>query len=98
MAQAALGQTEKAIGHLRDALRQDPYQARIWANLGLLLKDDGCFTEAIPAYDVALTLAPDDAQIRVNRVVALLRAGRWPDALAHYEWRLRLAGHPARPR
>ena len=43
--------------------------------------------------------APDDAQIRVNRVVALLRAGRWTEAWPDYEWRLRLAGQAAqRPR
>ncbi len=40
-----------------------------------------------------------DAQIRVNRVVALLRAGRWAEAWPDYEWRLKLAGHATmRPR
>ena len=98
MTQAALGRTETAIEHLRHALRLDPYQARVWANLGLLLKDDGGFGEAISAYDAALTLAPLDAQIRVNRVVALLRAGLWADAWPDYEWRLRLADQSVRPR
>jgi len=46
-----------------------------------------------------LALNPDDAQIRVNRVVALLRAGRWREAWPDYEWRLALAGHAnMRPR
>jgi hypothetical protein len=51
----------------------------------------------LDAYDKALALAPHDAQIRVNRVVALLRAGRWTDAWPDYEWRLTLAGN-RRPR
>lgn len=96
MAYASLGLTEAAIAQLRDATGRDPSRAGSWANLGLLLKDDGRFEEALTAYDVALTLTPDDAQIRVNRVVALLRAGRWAEAWPDYEWRLMLAEHSVR--
>jgi Flp pilus assembly protein TadD len=92
LAHAALGQTEEAIAELRAM----PSHAGTWANLGLLLKDDGRFDEALDAYDKALALTPDDAQIRVNRVVALLRAGRWAEAWPDYEWRLTLADHAAR--
>jgi tetratricopeptide (TPR) repeat protein len=96
---ASLGDTETAIDELRDAARHDPSRAGTWANLGLLLKDDGRFDEALAAYDQALALNPDDAQIRVNRVVALLRAGRWLEAWPDYELRLALAGHAnMRPR
>jgi tetratricopeptide (TPR) repeat protein len=96
MAYASLGLTEAAIAQLRDATGRDPSRAGTWANLGLLLKDDGRFEEALAAYDIALSLTPDDAQIRVNRVVALLRAGRWAEAWPDYEWRLRLAEHAVR--
>ncbi len=96
MAYASLGLTEAAIAQLRDATARDPSRAGIWANLGLLLKDDGRFDEALAAYDIALGLAPDDAQIRVNRVVALLRAGRWTEAWPDYEWRLLLPEHAVR--
>ena len=96
MAYASLGLTEAAIGQLRDATGRDPSRAGTWANLGLLLKDDSRFEEALAAYDIALTLTPDDAQIRVNRVVALLRAGRWSEAWPDYEWRLMLAEHAVR--
>lgn len=96
MAYASLGQTDAAIVQLRDATRRDPSCAGTWANLGLLLKDDGKFEEAFAAYDIALKLTPDDPRIRVNRVVALLRAGRWSDAWPDYEWRLMLAEHAVR--
>jgi Flp pilus assembly protein TadD len=96
MAFASLGLTEAAIAQLRDSTCRDPSRAGTWANLGLLLKDDGQFEEALAAYDIALTLAPEDAQIRVNRVVALLRAGRWAEAWPDYEWRLLLAEHADR--
>jgi tetratricopeptide (TPR) repeat protein len=96
LALAAQGDTEAAIAELRAVVAHDPRRAASWANLGLLLKDDGRFEEALAAYDRALALTPDDAQIRVNRVVALLRAGRWADAWPDYEWRLNLAGHATR--
>jgi tetratricopeptide (TPR) repeat protein len=96
IALASLGRTEEAIAQLRDATDRDPSRAGTWANLGLLLKDDGRFKEALAAYDRALALTPDDAQIRVNRVVALLRAGKWAAAWPDYEWRLMLAEHAVR--
>ena len=96
MTLASLGQTDAAISHLREVTERDPSSAGSWANLGLLLKDDGRFGDALAAYDIALALAPGDAQIRVNRVVALLRAGRWAEAWPDYEWRLTLAGHAVR--
>jgi tetratricopeptide (TPR) repeat protein len=96
LAFAALGDNQAAIDELLQAVKTDPSVAGTWANLGLLLKDDGRFDEALNAYDAALALAPHDAQIRVNRVVALLRAGRWREAWPDYEWRLTLAGHATR--
>jgi tetratricopeptide (TPR) repeat protein len=96
LALAALGDSDAAMGELRAAVIQDPFRAGTWANLGLLLKDNDHFNDALAAYDKALALAPDDAQIRVNRVVALLRAGLWAEAWPDYEWRLTLAGHATR--
>jgi hypothetical protein len=96
LAHASLGDTETAIDELRDALRHDPSRAGTWANLGLLLKDDGRFDEALAAYDQALALTPNDPQIQVNRFVDLLRAGRWREAWQDYEWRLTLVGHATR--
>ena len=93
---AALGRTQEAIRHLRTALARFDGEAGLWGNLGLLLKDEGQFADSIAAYDRAVALRPDDARIRVNRVVALLRAGRWAEAWPDYEWRLSLPEHAVR--
>jgi hypothetical protein len=64
------------------------------ANLGMALKTQGQFDAAIDAYDRALARSPDDPQIRLNRAIALLRAGRLREAWPDYECRLRLPGQP----
>jgi tetratricopeptide (TPR) repeat protein len=99
MTMAATGDTAAAIALFVAAIKRDPARSGLWANLGLLLKDDGRFEEAIGAYDTALRLSPGDARIRVNRVVALLRAGRWAEAWPDFEWRLLALDNPTpRPR
>jgi tetratricopeptide (TPR) repeat protein len=97
MTLAATGDTAAAIGQFIAAIKLDPGQPGLWANLGLLLKDDGRFEEAVAAYDTAVRLSPNDARIRVNRVVALLRAGLWAKAWPDFEWRLLTMDNP-RPR
>ncbi|HEX3349877.1 MAG TPA: tetratricopeptide repeat protein, partial [Acetobacteraceae bacterium] len=57
----------------------------------MLLKIEGRFAEAIVAADRAVALAPDHPQIRLNRAIVLLRAGRMAKAWADYEQRLCLA-------
>ena len=64
-----------------------------WANLGAMLKIGGRFDAALTAYDRAVALAPENARIRVNRTVALLHAGRLPEAWPEFEWRLALPEH-----
>ena len=59
----------------------------------MLLKVEGRFDEAIAAADRAVALAPDMPQIRLNRAVTLLRAGRLGEAWCDYEARLGLPGH-----
>ncbi len=58
----------------------------------MYLKIEDCFEEAIEAHDHAITLSPNNARFRVNRAVALLKAGMWERAWQDYEWRLRLEG------
>lgn len=50
----------------------------------------GQFQEALPAYDRALQLRPDDARIVHNRAVALHMLGRFEEALAGFDRALRL--------
>jgi hypothetical protein len=56
----------------------------------MVLKIEDQFDDAIAAHDQAVALAPDNPRFRVNRAVALLKAGRWDTAWLDYEARLRL--------
>ncbi|WP_428487901.1 tetratricopeptide repeat protein [Rhodopila sp.] len=91
LAQAEQGHFQSAIAGFSRALEHDPAAAS-WSNLGMMLKIEGRFNQAIAAHDQAVSLVPDNPQYRVNRAVALLQAGRWTAAWQDYEWRLRLAG------
>ena len=92
LALAESGHTEEAIWHFNQAVASNPRQAASWANLGMLLKVERQFDRALAAYARAIEAAPSDPQIRVNRAVALLQAGRWAEAWPDFEWRLRLKG------
>ena len=92
LALAELGHNAEAIWHFHQAVTSNPAQAASWANLGMLLKVERQFDRAIAAYARAIAAAPSDAQIRVNRAVALLHAGRWAEAWPDFEWRLHVKG------
>jgi hypothetical protein len=96
IALADLGQFGAAMARFRGVILADPGCAAAWSNLGMLLKIEGAFDEAIAACDRAVACAPDVAQIRLNRAVALLRAGRLAEAWSDYEWRLRQPGQANR--
>jgi Flp pilus assembly protein TadD len=95
---AEQGNNQEAIRHFQEAVTLDPRQAASWANLGMLLKVERQFDRSLVAYARAVEAAPSDAQIRVNRAVALLQAGRWAEAWPDFEWRQQLKGANALPR
>jgi len=94
---AELGDIDAAIGHLLRAVMHDPQPALGWGNLGMLLKIQGRFEESLQAYDAALRRAPQDARLRINRVVALLQAGRFAEAWPDHAWRFALAEYTGLP-
>jgi tetratricopeptide (TPR) repeat protein len=94
---ADLGDTTAAIAHFRRAIAILPDDAAGWANLGMQLKIEDRFDEALAAYDAALARSPADAHIRLNRALALLRAGRLAEAWPDYECRLWRAADAALP-
>ena len=75
-----------AAEHFRQAIAYDPRPAAFWANLGMMLKAESRFDEALDAYAQALSRNPDDRQIRVNRAVARLHAGRFAEAWQDAAW------------
>jgi tetratricopeptide (TPR) repeat protein len=83
-----------AVECFRRATALEPGTPSCWSNLGNMLAIETRFSEAIPAHDQAVALAPNYPQFRVNRAVALLRAGLWERAWRDYEARLELADLP----
>ncbi len=103
-AQHMLGAAEAERGHFAEAIAAfsravaiNPEQAASWSNLGMMLKIERRFEEAVAAHDKAVALGPDVPQLRVNRAVALLHAGRMAEAWRDYEFRLRQPGHTTLP-
>ena len=96
MGQARAEQNDfpSAIACFQAAAAMDPNAAASWSNLGMVLKVEARFEEAIAAHDRAVALQPGNAQLRVNRAVALLKAGDWQRAWQDYEARFELPGAP----
>jgi tetratricopeptide (TPR) repeat protein len=87
------GRFRDAVAHFQRATVLDPHPATTWAILGMTLMIVGRFEVALAAYDEAILRSPNDPSIRVNRMVALLQAGRWAEAWAEGDWRLCLPGY-----
>ncbi len=77
---AEAGRFAEAAERFHHATVCDPTQAVFWANLGMMLKVEGLFDASVEAYDAALVRAPDNREIRTNRAVAQLLAGRFTEA------------------
>ncbi len=89
---AEAGGFADAAGHFREAIALDPTPAEFWANLGMMLKIESRFDEALQAYDAAVARAPADERIRVNRAVARLHAGLLMEAWQDESWLLARPG------
>lgn len=92
LAQAEQGHFKTAIASFSRAVALDPDAAASWSNLGIVLKIEDRFVAAIQAHDRAVSLDPANPTFRINRAVALLKAGHWEKAWQDYEWRLKAAG------
>ncbi len=95
---AALGQTGEALRLFRDVVATNPANHAAWANLGCALANEGLFEDALSSYHRAIRLRPNEAQIRLNHSICLLKAGRMTQGWAEHEWRLALPGHTELPR
>jgi tetratricopeptide (TPR) repeat protein len=95
LAQAEQSRFPAAIASFQAAVALDPDAAPSWSNLGMVLKIENRFTESIAAHNRAVALNPGFPRFRVNRAVALLKAGLWDRAWLDYEARLDLSGAPA---
>jgi tetratricopeptide (TPR) repeat protein len=80
---AQLGNHERALLELEQALRENPLLPEVQLGYGELLLTQGRAAEALAAFQAAKNLLPDDPQLEARTGQALLAAGRSGDVGAH---------------
>jgi tetratricopeptide (TPR) repeat protein len=81
----------KAILQLAHAVESCGEDASLWNLLGLALVGKGEFTASIEAFDSALILQPDHPGLLNNRALALVRVGKYEEAMADLRRAARVA-------
>lgn len=87
LTKAELNRFSSAAVSFRNAVEMNPDAAASWSNLGVMLKIEGRFDDAIAAHHEAVALDPANPRFRINRAIALLKAGHWQQAWEDYEAR-----------
>ena len=80
---AQLGNTDRALLELAQALEENPLLPEVQLGYGELLLTQGRAAEALAAFQAAKNLLPDDPQLEARTGQALLAAGRSGDVGAH---------------
>jgi predicted O-linked N-acetylglucosamine transferase (SPINDLY family)/glycosyltransferase involved in cell wall biosynthesis len=70
------GKPKKAMQYLREAIRQNPSDAKAYFLLGNLFNQASRAKDAISCYDKSLALRPDNLPAQVNRANILQRLGQ----------------------
>jgi Flp pilus assembly protein TadD len=78
--QVQAGQLEPATATLREAIRAEPDNPVVLANLGMLLSDAGRHAEGVAPLRRALEIDPDLHEARFNLARVLARDGRKEEA------------------
>lgn len=86
-ARRRLGWADGALADLLVALQHSPQQVEALVTLGVLLRDEGCRTEADAMFAQALALNPHMALAHWNRGLLRLGIGDLPGGWAGYGWR-----------
>ena len=86
-----VGRFAEGEAKLREAVGLCPDDARLWSNLGLFYQAAGAMDAAMSAYDRALSLDPDEPDIRFNRATARLTKARDPEGWREFDARLACA-------
>ena len=85
-----LGNYEKAIRELDQALRMNPKDAWSYHNRGYAKRNLGQHSAAILDYDAAIRLDPNNAKAYVNRGIAKGELRRYPAAILDFDAAIRL--------
>ena len=64
---------------------EDIKQERQWIEHTNLLDSQGKYEKAIAAYDNALAIVPDDADVLFNKGTTLVKLGKTPEAMKCFE-------------
>ena len=91
-----LGNYEKAIRELDQALRMNPKDAWSYHNRGIAKRNLGQHYSAILDYDAAIRLDPNDAKAYVNRGYAKRNLGQHSAAILDYDAAIRLDPNDAK--
>ncbi|QHI95619.1 peptide transporter [Aristophania vespae] len=85
--------------YLLNKMRQElPLNWEILNNLACIYNNIGKMEVALTLYGHAIPLAPQEAQLRLNHSIALLKSGRFSQGWQEHEWRLKLPFHSNLPR
>ena len=85
-----MGQLDVALELIGRAIQLNPDLAIAHNNLGNILRDKGCASEAIASFREAIRLKPDFAEAHNNLGISLDRAGQRDDAIASFRQAIRL--------
>jgi tetratricopeptide (TPR) repeat protein len=80
---------DHAVEWLARAIRQEP-KAEYLSSLGITLRQQGRFEEALKAFDKAIQLKPDDAELWINLGNVLADLARLANALSAFQHVLKL--------
>ena len=82
-----LGDLDRALDHLSQAVELDPGNADAWCNLGSVLRASGQVAKGIAAYRKALAVDPAHANAHFNLGLALLVTGDFAEGWGEYRYR-----------
>ncbi|MFT9416986.1 tetratricopeptide repeat protein [Acetobacter sp.] len=97
MAYTESGALDTALQCLTACLPHTPNDVPTLANIASILAAQGHMEQSFSYFAQALALRPQDARIRVNHSVALLKAGQYAQGWREHEWRFQLPGHTSLP-
>ena len=86
---------QKQIDEIKSVVAQDPSNRGAWVALGNIYFDNNQFVDAIDAYDKALELDPEDANVLTDQGVMFRRLGWFDKAIENFRTATELA--PANP-
>jgi tetratricopeptide (TPR) repeat protein len=88
-----MGQFPEALQHFQRAINVDPTLTEGFIGLGQTYTATGNLEEAVSAFGNAFSLEPDDTNLRKMWAASLMNAGRYDDAVRHYQEIINLGAH-----